>query len=158
MLHAQPLREQEMVRRDHIVVIVLGKMCMHAIAGLQAFPVADPIGQDDEVALDIERLPGSVQFVSELWREELFAGSACSVKNKNRIRYDTLRVASGLTQGAVVKAQLRHLLAGAELEVMGDEVTFGDGKPCRLSENFRDDKERKDKDYGAGGDSHSCVH
>ncbi len=47
MIDAQPLRDQRVLRGDHVVVIVVRKLRAQPVARLRGLSVTDPVGQND---------------------------------------------------------------------------------------------------------------
>ena len=70
MVHLQPVDEQRVLRADHVVVGVLGKARVQAVARLARLSVADAVRQDDEVARRVEQLAGAEQLAAERLRQE----------------------------------------------------------------------------------------
>ena len=96
-----------MLRGDHVVVVILRKMSVHAVTGLAGFSVADVVRQNDVVTSDIKKLSGPEEDAGELRRKELRAGAAGAVQEQNGIRNVAVRVAHGRPKGRIVHAQLR---------------------------------------------------
>jgi len=51
------------LRANHVVIGVPGKLHAEAVGGLAGLAVADVVGQDDEVFFDIKRLVGAEEDV-----------------------------------------------------------------------------------------------
>ena len=66
MVDAEPVRQQLVLRRDHVVVVVLRKACAQSVAGLAGLAVSNVVGQDDEVAIHVEQLPRTEQHTGKL--------------------------------------------------------------------------------------------
>ncbi len=125
MVHAQTVLEQFMLRRDHVIVVVLRKVRVQAVARLAGFSVADVVGKDDEVTRRVEELPGPEEDIGELWREELMTRAARAVKNQDGIGDFAGRVFLGPAEGCVVQAEFGERLARLEVEVVCSVVAFG---------------------------------
>src|SRR5271154_4196951 len=97
-----------MLRRHHVVVVILRKVRVHTVAGLAGFSVTDVIRQNDVVAGDIEELSRAKQHAGELRREELFAGPAGAVQKQHGVCDSAVRVAHRSAKGGVVHSQLRQ--------------------------------------------------
>jgi len=69
--------------------------------------VADIVGQDDEVTVRIQQLPGAEQHAGELRPEELLTRAAGAVQDQYGVGHVTLGVANRFAQGGVVQAQRR---------------------------------------------------
>ena len=50
VIDAEALAEKLVVRGDHVVIVILRKMSVPAVARLRGFPVTDTVGKNDEVA------------------------------------------------------------------------------------------------------------
>ena len=125
MVHAQALSEKLVLRRDHVAVVVLGKVRVQAVARLARFSVANVVGQDDEVTRGIEKLSGTEEDVSKLRGEELMSCPAGAVENEDDVGDFAARIFCRFAEGRVVQAELGERLAGLEMEVVGDVVAFG---------------------------------
>ncbi len=109
VLNAEMVRKQSIIGGHHVVIAVMWKVCAHAVAGLGRFPVADAVGQNNEVFLRVERLIGTEQLARESGGEKPVARSSRSVHDQNRrIR--------GISDRGVVNAQFRQRLAARENE------------------------------------------
>ena len=62
--------------------------------------MADIVGQDDIIAIDVERLAGAIEFVGELRLEELLAAAAGGLKCQ-RVDADVVRETTGFPIGGV---------------------------------------------------------
>ena len=127
VVHLEAVGEEEMLRGDHVVVVVMREMGAEAVAGFGGFAVADAVGKDDEVFGGVEKLAGIEEFVGVEGREELMAGAAGTVEDEDGVVHMALRVAMRAAERGVVEAELGKFFAGAEGEIFGDEVAFGGG-------------------------------
>ena len=127
MVHAEPFGEQAMVRGDHVIVVVLRKMRVQAVAGLRRFSVADTIWKNDVIARRVEKLSRAEELAGKNGCEELMAGATGAVKNQNRVGDAALRIARGLAQGCVVQPKLWQRFAGAKLEILDHKFALGRG-------------------------------
>ena len=57
MIHFQSVGEQRVMQRDHVVIVVIGKMRVHPVARLRRFSVPDAIHKDQVIARCVEHLP-----------------------------------------------------------------------------------------------------
>ncbi len=73
MLHSQARGDQQMLRGNHVVIIVLREVRVHPVAGLGRFPVANAVGQNNKVAIGVQQLAGTKQLAGKLWPQELLA-------------------------------------------------------------------------------------
>ena len=124
MVHAQSLFQQLVLRRDHVVIVILRKMSVHAVARLAGFSVADVIRQNDVIARDIKELPRPKKHTPELRSQELSAGTRGAVQKQHGIGNSAVRVAYRSTKGCVVYSQLGQRFARFEMEIVGNVVTF----------------------------------
>ncbi len=99
MVHAEAFLEQFVLRRDHVVVVVLRKVGVHPVARLAGFSVADVVGKDDEVAGGVEQLAGAEEDVGKLRGEELASGAAGAVQDQDGVGHLAAGVALGLAEG-----------------------------------------------------------
>ena len=66
MVDTQSFLEQFMLRRHHVVILVLRKVRVHSVARLAGLSMADVVGKNDEVAARVEQLPSSKQHAGKL--------------------------------------------------------------------------------------------
>mgnify|MGYP003693920217 CR=1 FL=1 len=59
------LRDQPVLREDHVVVVVLREARAQAVRGLGGFTGADGVRQDEVVAAGVQRLPGTEELTRE---------------------------------------------------------------------------------------------
>src|ERR1700751_1390892 len=85
MVHGETPLEEFVLRGDHVVIVVLRKVGVEAVAGLAGLSVADVVGKDDEVAGGIEKLTGTEEDVGKLRGEELASGAAGAVKDQDGV-------------------------------------------------------------------------
>src|SRR5215472_9327104 len=78
----------------------------------------DRVRKDDKMFGRVQQLSGTKQKSSELFRKKLLARSASAVHDQHRI------IPVGLSDGAIVQAELRQRLAARETEVANHEVGF----------------------------------
>src|SRR5258708_6052320 len=105
MIHIEALGEKLMVRGNHVVIVILGKMSVQPVAGLRRFAVPDAVGKNDEVAIHIEELPRTKQFSGKDGLQELISRAARAMKNQDGVRDTALRVADRLAKRGVMQAQ-----------------------------------------------------
>ena len=136
--HPEPARQQQVLRPDHVVVVVPGKPGPQPVAGLGRLSVADSVGKDDEIARRVQRAAGREQDVLKLRPQELPPGAARAVQDHHRIDHLAAGVAPRPAQRGVVQPQLGERLAGGEPEVPGDEVALVHRRSCgtNLGEGF----------------------
>ena len=79
MVDAQSFLQQFVLRRHHIVVVIVRKTRMQAVTGLAGLPMPDTIREDDVIASRVEQLAWPKQFTCELRRDELLARASGSV-------------------------------------------------------------------------------
>jgi hypothetical protein len=113
---------------DHVAVAVVRELAMQAVARLARRPVADVVGDDDEVSLRVDQSARCEEHSREVIVQKLLVGSAGAVQNENRIRGVAARVASERAEGRVVNADVVQCLAVRELVLRDDEIAFVDGR------------------------------
>src|SRR5438067_11656002 len=121
-----------MMRGNHVVIVVLGKMRVQAIAGLRGFSVPDAIRKNDVVARGIEKLARAEEFTGKNGRKELLCSAPGAMQNQDRIGDASLRVARGLAERGVVKTQIGERFTRAKLEMLRDKVASARGGRVRL--------------------------
>src|ERR1700720_13942 len=170
MIDAQTVGEQPIMRLDHVDVAVMGKSRVQAVARLARLPVANAIGENDEIAARIERLAGAEQRSGEFRPNELRAASARSMQDEDRVAHYPLRIALRRADRAEMKAGLRQLLIGCEAKILDDEIALRgcgilgrvDARKCEPGDENKNDSEhgRGSRYYGclAGGGAFSSSH
>src|SRR6266567_4117540 len=124
MVYAQAFLEQLVLRGDHVVVVVLRKVGVHAVARLARFSMTDVVGKDDEIATGVEELAGTEEDVGKLRSEKLVSRTAGAVQDQDGVRHFSVGIALGLAEGQVVQAEFGESFAGLEMEVAGEVITF----------------------------------
>jgi hypothetical protein len=127
---AEVLGEQPVLSLDHVVVVVARKPHPQSVARLARAAVPDPVRQDHVPAGGIERRARAVQLVGERLRHELASGPAGAVNDQDAVRYLASSVALRAAEREVVNPELGELFAGAEGEVLENEVAFGGAGGC----------------------------
>jgi len=120
----QAVVQQEVIGLHHVVVTIVRKFQMQAVARFARLSVADPVRQDDVVARDIERLALAEKFAGELRTQESAAVAARAVHDEDGVVHVAGGVAGWRAEGGVVQAQVRELLARLEFEVMDNEIAL----------------------------------
>lgn len=133
MVHTQPFSEQRVLRRHHVIIIVMRETGVQSVAWLRGFSMTDPVRQDDEILRRIEQAAGPEQHVGELRSQELVSISARAMQNENSVGDATASIAFWCSQRGVVQPQLGQALAGAEPEIPEREVSFSCIQGERLS-------------------------
>ena len=111
MIHSEAFGEQSVIRLHHVEVTVAREFCVHAVAGLTGFAVANPVRQHDEKFCGVERLIFSKQFAGKFRANKLRAAAGCPVRDQNGISGFAFRIFFRFSQRSVVKTQLRQRLA-----------------------------------------------
>src|SRR5690348_750314 len=124
MVHAQTFLQHFVLGGDHVVVIVVGEACVHAVARLARFSVSDVIGKDDEVTIDVEKLSRSEEHSCKLRSQELVSASTGAVKNQDGIVYTPIRITLRPAKSCVVESQFMKSLARTKMKVMRDVIAF----------------------------------
>jgi hypothetical protein len=128
VVHAQPLREQQVLRAHHVVVGVLGKTRMQAIARLARPAMPDAIGTD------LEGVSAPLSALKKQWLLVAVAGGACpdscsrqlylqrqlrEMLGKDKARVDRVWL---VTDDAPVPTELRRQLADTTVLRVGPAV------------------------------------
>jgi hypothetical protein len=108
--HAQPLDEEPPLRLDHVAVAVAREARVEPVARLRRPAVPDAVGQHDEEARRVERLPRPEQLARELGADELRAAAGRAVQDEHRVHDAASRVAPRRPHGAVMDAQVGERL------------------------------------------------
>ncbi len=124
VIDAEPLREQPVLGLDHIEVAIAGESRPQPIAGLTRVPVADPVGQHDEVPRRIQQLARTEQLSGELRANEIAAVAGRPVQDQDGVSDPALGIGHRLAERAVVNPQLREGLSRGEPELPDDVVAF----------------------------------
>src|SRR5437879_5899955 len=85
MLHLQPVREQPVLRFDHVAIAVSWEFCVEPIARLAGLAMADVVRQNKKVAPGIQRLARIEKLARELRPQEIAAIASGSMKDQHRI-------------------------------------------------------------------------
>ena len=102
MIHIEAFRQQPVLSQNHVVVIVLRKLRVQAVARFRRFPMTDAVRTNDEVVTRVQELPGTEELSRKLRLQELLARAARAVKNQHGIRNSPLCVPRWLPQSRVV--------------------------------------------------------
>src|SRR5215472_6493341 len=137
MIHPERFGEQAVMRRDHVVVVVLREMRVETVAGLGRLSVADAVGKNDVVAPSIEKLPRTEQFAGKNGRKELMTRAARAMQDQNCVGDASLCIRRGLAQRGVMKAQFGQGFPGAKLEILHYKITLVRGGGGRLLSTSR---------------------
>src|SRR5437879_11044059 len=113
------------MRFDHVFIVVVQESLLQSVASLRRIPVTNADGENDEVAVRVQELPGTEELPSKLLLEELLTRAAGTVKNQNGVCDAALRVVHRLAKRRVVQAQFRQRFARPEFEIFDDEIAFG---------------------------------
>src|SRR5262249_43950099 len=121
---AELVREQTMLRTDHVAIGVMGEPRTQTIAGLARFSRADGVRKYQVVALRIQRLPGTEQRTGELLGQKNAGWAPWPVKNEPRIGTGAGRVKRRRADCRVVELELGHGLSARESKIAKDVVVF----------------------------------
>ncbi len=118
-----------MLGPDHVPIAIFREAGVQAVAGLGRFPVAEVVGQDDEVARGVERLAFAKQFGGEdvargTLANEAAAFAAGAVQDEHGVLHDALVVAARLAHGAIMDANLGQGVARSEAKIANDIIAF----------------------------------
>ena len=107
VVHAQSFGQQAVLRFHHVAVSVARKFCVHAVARLARFAVADPVRQNDEKFRRIQRLIFPEEFAGKLRPNKLRAAARCPMHDENCIGRLALRIFLRLSERPIMETQLR---------------------------------------------------
>ena len=116
MLHSQGFGDGAVIRRHHVVVVVVWKLVAQPIAGFAGLAVPDLVREDDVVPRGIQELPRPEEHAGELLGQERLARSPGPVKDQHRV------VSLQCAHRGVVKPQFRQRFAAVEAEIANGEV------------------------------------
>ena len=111
------LVEHHPLAAHHVVVVVGREVHAHAVGGLGALAVADVVGQDDEVLLDVEHAARHEQHIGEDGIQQRVRIAARAVQQQDGVIHMTGCIAMRRAQREVVQLEFRKRLAGTEAEV-----------------------------------------
>ena len=123
----QAVGQQEVLRADHVVVVVVREPRVQAVARLARLAVADAVGKDDEVLRGVEQLSGAEQLAAECARQEPCARAAGAVHDHDGVLDHARGVTVRRADRAVVQCHRRQRLATRERKSVDDEVAFDRG-------------------------------
>ena len=124
MINLQVLGDQLILQLHHVLIAVLREAHAQAVARLARLPVADVVGEDEEVVRGVEQLTGAEQLFRELRREELRAGAAGAVQDEDGVRGTALRILLQRAERAVVQPHFVELFPGRKRDVAEDGVVL----------------------------------
>ena len=102
VIHSKAFGEQSVIRLHHVEVTVAREFCVHAVARLARFAVANPVRQHDEKFCRVERLIFSKQLAGKFRANKLRAAAGCPVHDQNRICRFALRIFLRFSQRSVM--------------------------------------------------------
>ncbi len=85
MLHVESPLEHDALQLHHVGIAVVRELHVQPVARLARLAVADVVGEDDEVAGSVERLPLAIEATGEAAPEELSARSSRPVQDEDRV-------------------------------------------------------------------------
>ena len=115
VIHSEAFGEQTILRLDHVEITVARKFCVHSVARLARFAVADPVRQHDEKFRRIERLTFAEQFTGKFRANKLRAAAGRPVHDQHGVRRFALRIFLRFPQRPVMKTQLRQRFARMQI-------------------------------------------
>src|ERR1700694_2715197 len=124
MVHSQSLFDQLVLQRDHICVVILRKVRMHAIARLTRFSVANIVRNDEEVLARIKQLSRLEEHVGKYRTQELAPAAAGAVKDENSVRRAPAGIFDWRAARRVVHLQIGHGVARLKVKIVDYEVAF----------------------------------
>ncbi len=103
MVDAESFEKHLVLRANHVVVVVLGKLHAQAIGGFGGVALADVVGEDEEVFLDVERLTWAEEDLGERGVEERVGVAAGAVEEKDGVIDVAAGIAVGCAEGEVME-------------------------------------------------------
>src|SRR5262245_13807062 len=138
MIDAEPFGQEPVLRRDHVVVVVVRKPGVKAVARLARLAVPDVVGKDDEIPGSIQQLSGTKENTAELRREKSASAPPRAVKYQYRIPHYPARISERLSERAVMKLQFRQFLTVLKAKATHREISLNGIQLLRRdSENAR---------------------
>ena len=126
MIDVEALGEHDLLRADHVAVVVLGEAHVEAVGGLGGFAVTDVVGEDEEEFGDVEGFAGAEEDVGELGEEKIAGEASGAVEQEDGIVDLACGVAVRRAEREVVELELGEGFAGVELEIFdGVDAVFG---------------------------------
>src|ERR1022692_3813405 len=104
MIHLQALRQQRVLRDHHVLVVVLRKMRVQAIARFAGSAVADAVRQDEIEATSVEQLALAEQDSGESVHQKAAPRTAGGVQDEHRVADPALSVAVRDTDRRVMQS------------------------------------------------------
>src|SRR5581483_983396 len=111
MVDLQSVGEQQMLRSNHVLVVIVREVRVHAVAGLARSTVTDSVGQNDVVLRRVEQLSWPEQIPGELLAYELLSGAGRAVQDQHCIHNTSVSVELRLAVSREVELQLRKRFA-----------------------------------------------
>jgi len=121
VIYVEAFEEHDVLRGDHVVVVVLGELHVEGVGGLGGLAVADVVREDEKVFGDVEGLSGAEEDVGEDWVHQGVRVAAGAVEEEDGVVGVTIGSTMRLAEGDVVEVELFNGLAVLEVEV-GDVV------------------------------------
>src|SRR5438132_9441316 len=113
--------EEFVLQLDHVVVVVMWKLPLKAVARFARIAVTNVVGNDDEVSARVEQSAGLEQHVREMVVDKLLRRTAGAVKDQHRISRPRC------TKGRVMDSNFGERFAVVKSEILDDEVATARG-------------------------------
>ncbi len=117
VIDVQALGEHDLLRANHVVVVVVGEVHVQAVGGLGRLAMTDVVGEDEEVLRDVEGFAGAEEDVGEDGVEERVGVAAGAVEEEDGVVGVALRVAVRCAEGEVMEVEPPEGFTGLEVEV-----------------------------------------
>ena len=124
MVHAQAFFDQFVLQGNHVRIVVLRKVCVHAVTGLAGFSVTNIVGQDDEIARRIQQLARPKQHTGKDGLQQSSSVASRTVKDEDGIGGAPAGVLHRLAQGGVMQSHFGHGLTRLKVKIVDDEIAF----------------------------------
>ena len=124
MVHLQGLGKEEMLQVNHVIVDIVWKFGVQAVAGFGRVTVAHVVGKDDEVAADVQKLLRPEEQGGKMLGRKLLSAPGGAVENQDSVGYTTAGVGGGFAIGGVVQVQFGKDLTRLESVIVEREVGF----------------------------------
>ena len=113
-----------MLRRNHVVIVILRKAHAQSVGWFARLAVADVIGKDDVELRDVERLPGTEENVGKDGIQQRVGAAAGTVEQQDCVIGVACCIPVGFAEREVVQFQLRNGLTAAKAEVRDDIIAI----------------------------------
>src|SRR5205807_8603247 len=101
MVHLQGLGKEEMLQVNHVIVDIVWKFGVQAVAGFGRVTVAHVVGKDDEVAADVQKLLWPEEEGGKMLGRKLLSARGGAVEDEDSMGFTSAGVGGGVGMGGV---------------------------------------------------------